>query len=326
MIEKIFNLFVYSDCDSINRVGVVSHEIEGTDDEKISFLQANVESDFANVIEYDLPRSILSNYNGLKKNGIEYRIFRDLCHKGQSLALFENAFIKLGAKQTPLVVLTIVKDGDIIIEGVEKFKRASGPYTDKIEVKTQEDWLFQYVDSSGFHLDKLINDDFFMAIRLLYNNGLYVSSMKLLMICIDTIAYLEYGDESRNFQNWINTYSTISEINITANELWEFRNSILHMTSLDSRKVKEGLETRLQFYISNSDTVYSDSSDEGKYFRFSDLISCIAKGIGQWGLSFNSDRQKIDTFINRYDRIISDSRQTYIYQKNTVAKTTLRFA
>jgi hypothetical protein len=176
----------------------------------------------------------------------------------------------------------------------------------------QSDWLIEYMDETGLHLDHLINDDFINAIRLLYNSKHYVSAMKLLMICIDTLSYLEYGDIDGSFKKWLNTYSELNKLDLTSNELWEFRNSILHMTNLDSRKVITNKEKRLFFYIANPNTPSFLENEEGKYFNFFDLLTCIANGIHKWGESFNFEREKIDNFINRYDRIISDKRMTQI--------------
>jgi len=139
--------------------------------------------------------------------------------------------------------------------------------------------------------------------------------MKLLMICIDTISYLEYGDTSGNFQKWISSYTKLSDLNITDNELWEFRNSILHMTNLDSRKVKQKKEKRLMFYVSHPEIKYQDKNDEGKFFKFKDLLNCIAWGISKWGGTYNIEKSKFDDFVARYDRIISDKRMTYIHYR-----------
>lgn len=136
--------------------------------------------------------------------------------------------------------------------------------------------------------------------------------MKLLMITIDTISYLEFGDISGNFKKWIDLYTNLSDLKITPNELWEFRNSILHMTNLDSRKVKQNKEKRLLFYVSHPETKYQEENDEGKFFKFMDLLNCIALGISKWGQTYNIDKSKIDVLVARYDRIISDKRMTYI--------------
>lgn len=182
-----------------------------------------------------------------------------------------------------------------------------------IHIDKQKEWYSEYIDEKGVHFDKLINDDFFEAIRITYNSKQYVSSMKLLMICVDTISYLEYGDKPKNFQNWINNYTKISDLNIQSEELWEFRNSILHMTNLDSRKVISGKIKRLMFYVSKSNITYPKETDEGKYFNFKELIDIIAEGIKNWAESYNIEKSKFEYFLDRYDRIISDKRMTYIY-------------
>jgi hypothetical protein len=315
MTEKIFNLFVFSNLDFISQIGVVCHEIGGTDEEKLSYLHEKVVTDFSAVDKFDLPDNITTKYKGLKRNGIDYMTYRDLCNKGQSLIIFENVFKKYNASENPLAIVTPVENGKIRTDGKETLKPPSNLFSGKLEIDKQDDWLIGYLDNSGLHLDHLINDDFFEAIRLLYNNNHYVSAMKLLMICVDTISYLEFGDIGGNFQKWINTYTKISDLNITADELWEFRNSILHMTNLDSRKVTQNKEKRLIFYVSHPDTHYQSLGDEGKYFKFIDLINCIGFGIGVWGETFNTERTKFETFVKRYDRILSDKRKTYIYNK-----------
>ncbi|HEY5391904.1 MAG TPA: hypothetical protein VIJ57_07310, partial [Hanamia sp.] len=95
--------------------------------------------------------------------------------------------------------------------------------------------------------------------------------------------------------------------------LWEFRNSILHMTNLDSRKVQSGKVKRLMFYVSHPSTKYIKETDEGKNFSFKELLNTLALGISKWSLSYNIQKEKFETFLNRYDRIISDKRMTTTY-------------
>lgn len=312
MKEKIFNLFVYSNLDIISQVGAVCHKIEGNDKEKISFLLSQVNSDFKKAEIFPLPNNILMTYKGIKRNSIDTNLFRDLCYKGQSSLIFEEVFNKFSAVNNPLIVVTHVVNGKIIIEGQENVINSIYKSPRNIEIEKQDDWLVGYLDNEGFHLDLLLKDDFFEAIKILYNHKHYVSSIKLLMICIDTLSYLEFGDISGNFQKWLNTYTKLSYLKITANELWEFRNSILHMSNLDSRKVNQNKEKRLMFYIASRETNYIDENDEGKYFKFIDLLDCIEYGISIWAKSFNADIIKFKTFVDRYDRIISDKRLSNI--------------
>lgn len=163
-----------------------------------------------------------------------------MCNEGHGLLVFETAFQHFGASSNPLVVVTPVKNGEIFIEGYEKAKRAMTSPPKFVHTDKQKEWYVDYIDESGFHFDNLINDDFIEAIRILFNAKQYVSSMKLLMICVDTVSYLEFGDTARNFHNWLDTYVDLNSLGIISDELWEFRNSILHMTNLDSRKVQSG--------------------------------------------------------------------------------------
>ena len=55
------------------------------------------------------------------------------------------------------------------------------------------DYLRRYTANGQFDLPRLINDDFFVPIKLLFNNKHYVSSAKLLLIFVDTISFLESG-------------------------------------------------------------------------------------------------------------------------------------
>jgi len=315
MKEGIFNLFVYSNLDIISQVGAVCHEIEGNDEEKLSFLKSRVVIDFYKAEKFPIPKKISTKYKGLERNSIDYNTFRDLSYKGEALMIFENAFLKYNAVKNPLVVVTPIRNGKIQIDGQENIKMAEKEFTGNIEIEKQDDWLVGYIDNKGLHLDHLINDNFFEAIRILYNRNQYVSAMKLLMICIDTISYLKFDDISGNFQKWMDFYTKLSDLNITANELWEFRNSILHMTNLDSRKVKQNKEKRLMFYVSHPETKYRDENDEGKFFKFMDLLNCIALGISKWGQTYNIEKSKFDDFVTRYDRILSDKRMTYIHNR-----------
>jgi len=315
MKEKVFNLFVYSNLEIITQVGAVCHEIEGNDEEKLLFLRNRVNLDFTNAEKFPLPEGISTTFKGLKRNSIDYNTFRDLSYKGNALMIFENVFLKYSVAKNPLVVITPIRNGQIIIDGQEEIKMAETDFSGNLEIEKQDDWLIGYIDNKGLHLDQLINDDFFEAIRILYNHNQYVSSMKLLMITIDTISYLEFGDISGNFKKWIDLYTNLSDLKITPNELWEFRNSILHMTNLDSRKVKQNKEKRLLFYVSHPETKYQEENDEGKFFKFMDLLNCIALGISKWGQTYNIDESKIDVLVARYDRIISDKRMTYIHYR-----------
>ena len=144
---------------------------------------------------------------------------------------------------------------------------------------------------------------------------MYVSSLKLLLSAIDTFAFLEFGDTRNNFKNWLNEFCNLSELKITEEELWEFRNSLLHMTNTVSRKVQNESVIGLGFYVFNEDIEERTSDGKIKYFNLKSLIVNVAFGLKSWAESFNNNRGKFEQFIERYDLVISDTRYKRIIYK-----------
>ncbi len=309
--EKIFNLFFYATLGVITEVGGVAHMISGTDAHKIKYLQDHVEADFPNAIRAELPDRFILLDKGRTYKGIDFVTYRDFTYKGHGLMIFEKLAMLFENSEPPLVVITPVRDGEIFIEGRENLMQTDEPFPRSIKVDKQKEWYSRYIDEKGFHFDRLINDDFFDAIRILYNAKHNVSAMKLLMIAIDTMSFLEFGDVPNNFKHWLEEYADLIKMAITPEELWEFRNSILHMTNLDSRKVVSSAVKRLMFYDAVKD--YVQQNDEGKYFKFKDLLDCVAHAIAKWADTYNKQKEKFEVFLKRYDRIISDKRITYVY-------------
>ena len=85
------------------------------------------------------------------------------------------------------------------------------------------DWKDKYITKGGFRFSELINDDFFQPFRILYQSGHYVSSTKLMLIAIDSIGYIEFGESQRNedtpFIKWLDKYAELNEVKITPREL-----------------------------------------------------------------------------------------------------------
>ena len=312
-MEQIYNLFYYVDNDIITKVGAVAYKQDGSDDYKIKFLQSKVEDDYKVAQLFDLPDKFKILVNSEVINGVDSVTYKNICSQGFGLIIFNNIYKYYNAPSDSLIVITPIVDGSIKIEGFTDIIEQMENEPEYFHIIPQEKWYNVYIDDEGFHLDQLINDDYFEAIRILFTAKQYVSSIKLLMICIDTISYLEFGDEKRSFQKWLNDFSDMNSLNISADELWEFRNSVLHMTNLDSRFVLQGKIKRLMFYVGSGN--HTKETDEAKYFNFKELIECISQGIKNWGLSYDLDKEKFEDFVDRYDRIISDKRLTYTYHE-----------
>ena len=169
------------------------------------------------------------------------------------------------------------------------------------------DYLQMYIVDGAFDIPRMLDDDYFQAIKLLFNAGKYVSASKLLMSFIDTMSFVEYGDTPANFTNWLDEFVDLASVGVTSNEIWEFRNGIVHTTSPDSRKVVAGKVSRIFLYVGGmfSDIVLKEGC------RFLDLrafIHLISKSLPKWIESYNVKPEKFLNFIPRYDSIISDTR------------------
>ncbi|WP_258191709.1 hypothetical protein [Photobacterium leiognathi] len=138
------------------------------------------------------------------------------------------------------------------------------------------DWMDKYITDEGFRFPDLVNDDFFQPFRLLYQAGHYVSSIKLMLVAIDSIGYIEFGESSRGedtpFVKWLNKYADLTSIEVTPRELWEHRNSLLHMSNLDSRQVQKGNIKRLIPYVGSIPLEVELLEENTKYYDYRALI------------------------------------------------------
>jgi hypothetical protein len=174
------------------------------------------------------------------------------------------------------------------------------------------DYFGRFFTKAGFDFDSLLDADFFQPVRILFQQQHYVSATKLLVIAIDSISYVEFGDESGTFVRWLDKYAELSKLGITAPELWEHRNSLLHMSNLDSRKVLTGSVRRLILYVGEiPEIVQIDQSTIG-YYNLQQLILEFAAACRRWVETYDNDREKIDAFVSRYDLITSDARMLRI--------------
>jgi hypothetical protein len=175
------------------------------------------------------------------------------------------------------------------------------------------DYLKKYITGNEFDIPALINDDLIQPVRILYNEKHYVSAAKLLLIAIDTISYIEYGDINENtFIKWLKTYGKLEELEISPEELWEQRNSLLHMSNSSSRKVASGKIRMLVFHIGKIPEHVNLSKENTGYYELHKLIVHFGTSCGKWLESYSVDRDKFKYFLERYDLIVSDSRMLHI--------------
>jgi hypothetical protein len=309
-VEEIYNLFVFMERNTITSLGVTAHELGGTDDQKVAFLQSCVDRDHAYAKLYAPMASTTTD---------EYEARLRL---GRHLEIFEEIFKERNAPRQPLCVVTAIEDGIPKISaslehGPTTFSKLKGTPLEKSGPMI--DYLEEYVKDGGFDIPRLINDDFFRAIKMLYNERLYVSAAKLLMSCIDSIAFIEFGDVAGNFIKWLEAYAQLDPLGITPNELWEFRNGILHMTNLNSRAITRGKTKSLIISIGDLDRAPALENQSWKRLDLKRLLMAIAEAISSWVESYNKDREKFLEFVARYDLTVSDTRLLVITPDESLA-------
>ncbi|WP_311266568.1 MULTISPECIES: hypothetical protein, partial [unclassified Xanthomonas] len=298
MSEQIYNVFLFFDAKDICSVaGYTAHVHEGSDQEGIDFLRARVDADLGKAQKVSLSKPFTrSEYNAR-------------CRFGEGHSLYDELFVQVGAGASPLFVSTPVLNGNAHFNySSEHGDLDVNDVSEKLgEPGIMVDWLRKYTSNEGINFSQLIHDDYFLAIKLNFNAGHYVSAMKLLVCCIDSLAYIEYGDDRGAFVKWMEAYCDLTPLGITAAELWELRNGLLHMTNLSSSKVRKSQVRRISFRIGAAPEIPRDVGGV-YYFDFLGLVQAFAQAQARWIESYNNDPGKFAKFVERYDETISDSR------------------
>jgi hypothetical protein len=316
MKEKIYNIFTIFEDEILVSIGYVMHEVDGTDNEKTIYLKERLEKDMKEMIVENVSENYqIKDKFGYQRTGISQQNYNSMLYNGTSGVLTEYIFQRTSAPENPLVLSTSISNGIIKIDEVINFdSEPIGPPVYSINEEVPLHYIQTYMSDEGLDLNGLILDDFIVSIQLLYNNKKYVSCLKLFMSTIDSISFLEYGEIPgiNIFQKWLDTYCNLKNLNVSSVELWEYRNSLLHMTNPYSRKVLRNEVQPLQFYVSYHDREELQSDVKFKYFNLKSFIDTISEGIGNWTQSFNSQRDKFEVFLDRYDLILSDLRYNKI--------------
>jgi hypothetical protein len=173
------------------------------------------------------------------------------------------------------------------------------------------DYFGIYFTQEGFRFSELINDDLMQPVRILFQNNHYVSAIKLLMVAIDSAAYVEFGKSGKNpFVAWLGQYAQIASLGITAPELWEHRNFLLRIGHHGSRAVQVAPVRRLIGLVpSHKQSLVCDA--ETGYYDVRSLILEIAQALHRWLATYHNNPHKATSFVARYDCMASDVRTMY---------------
>ena len=296
MNNFIYNIFIPFDADDCcDHVLCARHNTLLDDEAAVAFLKNRVHADLKDAVQVALLKSFT------KAN------YYSRCRIDGGHHLYDEVFQRFDNQDNPLFVATIVIDGEVKVD----FSRHHGDPDFYLTFETvgcgqMDDWIIKYREGNTLNLPQLIKDDYFLAIEITYNAKLYVSSLKLLLSCIDSISYIEYGKQrSPSFIDWLNRYANLTAIGITAEELWELRNGVLHMTNLNSRQVVSQKVRRISVQIGGEG---GTDADGVYYFDLFALIKTFSRALEVWLSSYNSNPNKFTLFVERYDETISDSR------------------
>ena len=212
-----------------------------------------------------------------------------------------GAFVGAGVVgENDVYCVTQIVNGQLAVD--DTFDSASGGAV--------PDYLEVYSTENGIDFPRLFRDDYFEAILLLWNNRKYVSCLKLVFSAMDTWGFVEYGpDVQDGFTRWLDQYCDLGQLGVTSAELWELRNSLIHMTNLDSRKVRAGKVHRLLPCFTDPDHDVSSFVNGMKVFHVARFVMVVLRGgLAKWLQSYNQERTKFPEFVERYDTVVSEAR------------------
>lgn len=301
MDDRCYNIFFYINKNVIHSIGIVEYNISGSDEEKLADIKSRVNVDCNRARQFpQIPPLEFARYQAMQRIG-------------NHLALLEPIWQAIDAPADPLMVITNIVDGYPAIMAVSglgplNLNEISAQIGDGNQI---EDYLQIYIQGGAFNIPKMLNDDYMEAIKLLFNGKKYVSGSKLLMSFIDTMAFVEYGDIQGNFQKWLNAFADLSRLRVTADELWEYRNSVLHTSSPHSRKTISGKVNQLQPYVASLGHDMGNNT-----LNLWELVNVISAAVQKWLETYSIEPAKMESFIERYDLILSDARFVSIKSQN----------
>lgn len=172
MNEAIFNILYFVNSGSITHAAIRTHHADGSDRDKAEWLRSPVASDLAEATPVPLPKPITHD------------AFMAMQRFGRHLEVFDPLFQAAGAPREPFCCVTAIVDGRPAVNICTDHSPLTAQIMQSRDAPTHsnvEDWLTKYATGRGFDLPRLLNDDYFQAIRLLFNAQQYVSCMKLLV-------------------------------------------------------------------------------------------------------------------------------------------------
>ena len=291
MEQACFNIFAYARERRVWAVGYVRHFENGDDSALVKLLQECVNSDQEMTVPLILDEPVtIEEFNYLHRIDRLHELIPEISN----------------AVGSSVYCITYIVEGSPKIEGVH----------DGTSQYLPPDYLKMYETEEGFDFSALINDDYLEAPRTLWKEEKYISALKLFLSMIDTLGFLEYGPVYNCFKDWLETYCSLEDLEVNADELWELRNSLLHMTNLESHKVRHGQIEGLLPVFAGSGIQIPSEVDGFKCFDVVRFVQeVLPNGVAKWLKTYNANLDKLLGFVERYDTIVSEARLNVAFSK-----------
>ena len=109
MFETILNIYLIIQNGFVVAFKVKAYDMDGGDDDKISFLKSKAKEDFNSAYKFDAPSDEKGQF-------MTYNKFAKLEKRGMHFQLFEEIFSSFKIPESPLICVTPVVDGDLVGE------------------------------------------------------------------------------------------------------------------------------------------------------------------------------------------------------------------
>jgi hypothetical protein len=121
MSERVANLYWIIQDGVIRGRAAWGHTIDGTDEEKLRFLQEHAVEDFKTAFKWGVPEGWVYVKDGTTSPGMSWDTYcQQLSPLMGDSRWFEDIFQDLDMPQDPLVVVTCVVDGVVTVEGFKE--------------------------------------------------------------------------------------------------------------------------------------------------------------------------------------------------------------
>lgn len=171
------------------------------------------------------------------------------------------------------------------------------------------DYYARYVKDGVFDIAAVINDDFVNAIRILWQAKHYNSALKLLLCLIDTMSFVSTGRSSPgSFKQWLSKFVDLPSIGVTADELWEHRNAVLHLSTYESNKVRDGSVRKLVPYAGRRSP---PPANEHAFYDMHALLMAVFAGLGKYLNAMEQSDDMRRNFCENYEKTVSDAMLTF---------------